>query len=109
MEHSHVFDDQFIVFVVVFSAIVTDALLLFSLVEKAKLCYVHFNKKPSLDFKKLEKMSGLEPKVRYRHINPKWEGNACESVTGRLKHGQMFTTKTNSISLEPESKNRLDH
>lgn len=36
---------------------------MFSLVEKAKLCYIHFNKKPSLDFKKLEKMSGLEPKV----------------------------------------------
>ena len=41
----------------------TDSFLLFSLVEKAKLCYIHFNKKPNLDFKKLEKMSGLEPKV----------------------------------------------
>lgn len=46
-----------------FSAIVTDSFLLFSLVEKAKLCYIHFHKKPSIDFKKLEKMSGLEPKV----------------------------------------------
>ncbi|KAJ7382275.1 hypothetical protein OS493_036178 [Desmophyllum pertusum] len=32
-------------------AIVTDSFLLFSLMEKAKLCYIHFNKKPSLDLK----------------------------------------------------------
>lgn len=49
-------------------AIVTDSFLLFSLVEKAKLCYIHFNKKPSLDFKKLEKMSGLEPKTSFVDI-----------------------------------------
>jgi len=46
-----------------FSAITTDSFLLFSLMDKAKLCYVYFNKKPSLEFKKLEKLSALEPKV----------------------------------------------
>ncbi|KAL9962591.1 hypothetical protein ACROYT_G031702 [Oculina patagonica] len=44
-------------------AIITDSFMLFALVEKAKICYIYFNKKPSLDFKKLEKMSGLEPKT----------------------------------------------
>ena len=31
--------------------------------DRAKLCYVYLNKKPSLDFKKLDKLSTLEPKV----------------------------------------------
>ena len=46
-----------------FSAIVRDSFLLFSLKEKPKICYMYFNKKPSLDFKKLEKMSAMDPKV----------------------------------------------
>lgn len=46
-----------------FSAIVRDSFLLFSLKEKPKICYMYFNKKPSLDFKKLEKLSAMEPKV----------------------------------------------
>ena len=37
--------------------------MLFSLKEKPKICYMYFNKKPSLDFKKLEKLSAMEPKV----------------------------------------------
>ena len=31
--------------------------------DRAKLCYVYLNKKPTLDFKKLDKLSTLEPKV----------------------------------------------
>lgn len=46
-----------------FSAILADSFLLFSLMDRAKLCYVYLNKKPSLDFKKLDKLSTLEPKV----------------------------------------------
>lgn len=46
-------------------AIVTDSFLLFSLMDKAKFCYVYFNKKPSLDFRKLEKLSALEPKTSF--------------------------------------------
>lgn len=46
-------------------AILRDSFLLFSLKEKLKLCYIYFNKKPSLDFKKLEKMSAMEPKTLY--------------------------------------------
>lgn len=46
-------------------AIVRDSFLLFSLKEKSKICYMYFNKKPSLDFKKLEKMSAMEPKTMY--------------------------------------------
>ena len=46
-----------------FSAIVRDSFLLFSLKEKPKICYMYFNKKPSLDFKKLEKLSAMDPKV----------------------------------------------
>lgn len=44
-------------------AILADSFLLFSLMDRAKLCYVYLNKKPSLDFKKLDKLSTLEPKV----------------------------------------------
>ncbi|KAK2560334.1 WD repeat-containing and planar cell polarity effector protein fritz-like protein [Acropora cervicornis] len=40
-----------------------DSFLLFSMMDKAKLCYIYFSKKTNLDFKKLEKMSALEPKV----------------------------------------------
>ena len=46
-----------------FSAILADSFLLFSLMDRAKLCYVYLNKKPTLDFKKLDKLSTLEPKV----------------------------------------------
>lgn len=46
-------------------AIVRDSFLLFSLKEKPKICYMYFNKKPSLDFKKLEKMSAMDPKTMY--------------------------------------------
>lgn len=46
-------------------AILADSFLLFSLMDRAKLCYVYLNKKPSLDFKKLDKLSTLEPKTSY--------------------------------------------
>lgn len=43
--------------------VITDSFLLFSMMDKAKLCYIYFSKKANLDFKKLEKMSALEPKT----------------------------------------------
>lgn len=46
-------------------AIITDSFLLFSLVDRAKLCYLYFNKKPNLDFRKVEKLSTLEPKTLF--------------------------------------------
>ena len=45
------------------SAVVTDNFLVFSFLEKSKLFYIYMNKKQSGDFKKLEKLSALEPKV----------------------------------------------
>ena len=38
------------------------------MMDKAKLCYIYFGKKANLDFKKLEKMSALEPKVLWAAI-----------------------------------------
>lgn len=43
--------------------IITDSFLLFSMADKTKLCYIYFNKKASTDFKKLDKLSALEPKT----------------------------------------------
>ena len=48
--------------------VITDSFLLFSMMDKAKLCYIYFSKKANLDFKKLEKMSALEPKVLWAVI-----------------------------------------
>ncbi|KXJ12588.1 WD repeat-containing and planar cell polarity effector protein fritz-like [Exaiptasia diaphana] len=50
------------------SAIITEGFLVFAFLDKSKLLYVHLSKKSSLDFKKAEKISSLEPKLSFTDL-----------------------------------------
>lgn len=41
----------------------TDSFMLLSFCDKSKICFIQFAKKLSSDFRKLEKLAALEPKV----------------------------------------------
>ncbi|PFX14631.1 WD repeat-containing and planar cell polarity effector protein fritz-like [Stylophora pistillata] len=89
-------------------AILRDSFLLFSLKEKLKLCYIYFNKKPSLDFKKLEKMSAMEPKALVW-----WSGHSEEAwpwspVTTEKDRANMAIFSLNGPKIEMLSSVRSD-
>ncbi|XP_048584176.1 WD repeat-containing and planar cell polarity effector protein fritz homolog isoform X3 [Nematostella vectensis] len=49
-------------------AVLTDSFVIFSFKDKAKLFFVSLGKKPSLDFKKLERLSALDPKMSFAEL-----------------------------------------
>ncbi|RMX46711.1 hypothetical protein pdam_00015699 [Pocillopora damicornis] len=89
-------------------AIVRDSFLLFSLKEKPKICYMYFNKKPSLDFKKLEKMSAMDPKALVW-----WSGHSEEAwpwspMTAEKDRANMAIFSLNGPKIEMLSFVRSD-
>ncbi|KAK3755322.1 hypothetical protein QZH41_014625 [Actinostola sp. cb2023] len=50
------------------SAVITEGFLVFSFLEKSRLLYVYLAKKSSMDFKKAEKISSLDPKMSFAEL-----------------------------------------
>ena len=77
-----------------FAAAVAENILVFSFLEKTKLFYVYLNKKQSIDFKKLEKLSTLEPKVIMP--NRSWNSNVSGHQNQMFLIGTQYFIENNS-------------